>query len=171
MNSSKHISRWYHEIQQWLFHRVQYHGYSDNSICSRVSNTISFPSRKAYPAAISARGLRARKVPIPPTTAFGLRARVSATRDWSFQSKTIRPRLDYAPCVECQATVASQTSARLLGLLMGCREPLYPPPYMAYCSTCCSKLQLRLNEGMCSDLEKVNADPGASGLLIWQRYI
>ena len=82
MTSSKHISRWYHAIQQWL---STLSGTMDiqTIACPRVSNTISFPSRKACPAAISARGLRARKVPIPPTTAQGkhvwMRARANAT--------------------------------------------------------------------------------------------
>ena len=59
MTSSKHISRWYHAIQQWL---STVSGIMDiqTIACPRVWNTISFPSRKACPAAISARGLRAR---------------------------------------------------------------------------------------------------------------
>ena len=162
-------------MQQWLFTSSSTMNIQTIA-CSRISK-LSFP--EACPAAISARGLRARKAPIPPTTAQGKRRVCTARtcqrhRDWTFQSKTIRPRLDYAPCLECQTTVASQTSLGFW-VFWWVVESLWILHTWLTVRPTCFQFQLRLNEGMCSDWEKVNADPGAIvmglGCLMLWRYL
>ena len=129
-------------------------------------------SRKACPTAISARGLPAQGVGRyhlqPHKVSAFTRPHVSAPQRLELpEQKITRPRLDCAPWVETSGDPGMSCGFRLTTNFHSAFGPgeLWISS-MAYCSTL-FHFQLRLNEGMCSDWEKVNADPGAIEGCFW----